>query len=808
MASAAEAPLQVVNAAKLNTFFSTYCVECHGEKKQENQIRVDTLDYALSNSASAAAWQEVLDVLNLGDMPPKKAKQPSMTEYTEVLASLTESLKTARLRLASSGGKIAMRHLNAREYAATLEDLFGMRIPVAHLPEDVNSERFDTIGSGQYFTPFELERYFTLGKTFVKHALDCIPPGRKQAPLTQREEPEVFLLEKARKNLAEMRRTMALIKEGKNWQEAGFEGEAVYKDFLFNYEAQEKRNMNIAESPDPETKTGVYFASPIGYRFFITRKMFPGATYKLRARGGIKGHLPGERTLLRISGENETFGALSFNGTIEQPEIVEMEFETKLDGENKNGFEIHGNVIMNGKQWGRYTKDFGPGSVHSPLWLDWVEITGPFRHAPAFFETCLQPVLTKDEPTDDEVKELLATFSFRCFRHTRPQQAYLDGLFALYQKNRQFGLTAKDAITDPLGVVLSSPAFLYLQEPGLDQKHVLEQQPFAIRLAYFLWSAPPDDELYELAAKDMLYQPEVLRSTVERMLASPKARRFVDGFMNQWAELKKFDALKTHQDFYQFMEVTRFSARRQPAEFFNVLVQENLPVSNLIASDFAVIDKTLSVFYDIPGKFDHHFQKVPLPPNSPRGGLLAQAAFLVMNSTGDRTSPVTRGTFVMKKFLNREPAPPPPNVPALQILADKPQSMRELTLMHETKPQCASCHNKIDPIGFGLENFDAIGLWRDQETVGKESRAIDAGGTLPDGTRFADFEGLKTALTKNEDKLARGLYEALFSYALGRRMEFTDEDEHTAALEALKPKHYLMRDMILSIATSQSFRSK
>jgi hypothetical protein len=566
--------------------------------------------------------------------------------------------------------------------------------------------------------------------------------------------------------------------------------------------------MNIVESPAPESKTGVYFASPIGYRFFITRMMFPGATYKLRARGGIKGHLPGERTLLKITGEDETFGTLSFNSTIEQPEIVEMEFETKLDGENKNGFEIHGNVIKNGKQWARYNKEFGIENVHSPVWLDWVEITGPFRRAPSFFETCMQPILNKDEPTDDEVKEILAKFAYRCFRQTRPSQAYLDGLFTLYQKNRQFGRTAKDAITDPLGVVLSSSEFLYLKEPSVNQKQALDQKSFAIRLAYFLWSAPPDDDLYTLAEKGMLYQPEVLRSTVERMLASPKARRFVNGFMDQWAELKKLDAIKTHEDFYQFMEVTRSSARREPAEFFNVLVKENLPVRNLIASDFAVIDKTLSVFYDIPGKFDHHFQKVTLPSDSPRGGLLGQAAFLVMNSAGDRTSPVTRGTFVLKKFLHREPAPPPPNVPALEISIDKPQSMRELTLLHETKPQCASCHNKIDPIGFGFENFDAIGLWRDRETVGKERRPIDASGTLPDGSRFSDFKGLRTALTKNEDKLARGLYEALSAYALGRRIDFTDETTISAALAELKPNHYLMKDMILSIATSQNFRSK
>lgn len=804
----------VIQADKVKAFFATYCVDCHGEKVQEQQVRLDTLDYSLGNAAAASAWQEVLDELNLGRMPPSDEKQPPLEEYTAVLAALTDSLKSARERLASRGGRIAMRHLNKREYAATLEDLFGMRIPMAQLPEDVNPEPFDTIGSGQYFTPFELERYFVLGKQFVTRAIESIPLSRRQKPLVTRQHPEEFLLGKARKNLEEMRKQMALLKQGASWKDAGFEGEKVYKDFLFNYESQEKRNMAIAESEAPESKTGVYFASPIGYRLYVVGMAYPGATYTLRVRGGIKGDLPGERTLLKLTAEDETFGTLSFNGTVDEPEVVEMDFEPMLDGDNKNGFEVHGNVIVNGKQWRKYFDKLGDDGLHSPVWLDWLEITGPHRREPAFFETCLQPILATQEPTDDDVKKMLARFAYESFRHSKPQSQYLDGLFALYTMNRQSGLSAKDAIADPLAVILSSPAFLYIQESSGDQassaerRQVLDQREFAVRLAYFLWSAAPDDELYELAERGVLYEPDVLNRTVDRMLASPKARRFIRGFVDQWADLKKFDAIKTHPDFYQFIDVTRFSARQEPAEFFQVLVREDLPVANLIDSDFAVVDKTLSVFYGIPGTFDHRFQKVSLPPASPRGGLLGQAAFLVMTSTGDRTSPVARGAFVMKKFLDHEPAPPPPNVPALEIPAEGAKSMRELTLMHETKPQCASCHSRIDPLGFGLEHFDPIGLWRDQEDVEKKSRPIDASGTLPDGSSFDDFDGLKALLAEHEDALARGVYKSLFSYAIGRRVDFSDEAEIASALESLKGRHYPVKSMILNIVNSKTFRSK
>ncbi len=797
-------PSPMENAAHIKSFVSAYCLGCHEGAKAKKHVRLDALDYTLADVGAANTWQDVLDVLNLGQMPPEDEKQPKVDESIQVLSSLTDALKSARTRLAANGGRIALRHLNAREYGGTLEDVFGMKVPRDRLPEDANSERFDTIGAGQYFTPHDLERYFTLGREFVLDAMECLQ-GRATTPSTVRTEPVGEWTKRAQEELDKMRAKMAKVKASKDWREAGFDAESSYATFIKYYDEEERKQKRILE--DPHWKSGIIVGTAPANEVYPGRWMPAGAYYKFRLHGGIVGEPPGERTLLRISAGNATFATLSFNARWDAPETVELEFESSLLGADRKGTIIHTNEIRSGKQW-RIYKDAHGGQFDSPVWIDWWEFDGPYYRAPSPFETCIKPLLDRKDPAEGEVRAALATFAYHCFRRSEPQKEYLDGLVALYLSRRRSGADIREALAEPLALVLSSPAFLYVLEAGGGQPQALDQRELAIRLAYFLWSAPPDGELYRQAEQGALASEAGLRAAVERLLAAPQAQRFMAGFIDQWAELKRFDGIAVHDDFYQFMEVTRASARREPVEFFNTLVQENLPLADLIDSDFVVIDKALAVFYGIPGTFDHHFRKTALPPGGPRGGLLGQAFFSVMNGTGSRTSPVTRGVFVMKRFLDREPARPPPDVPALVVSADHPLAVRDITLAHVSRPQCASCHAKFDPIGFGLEHFDPVGLWRDTETVGTQERPIDARGGLPDGSRFSDLGGLKKALRANEDHLARGLYEALSSYALGRRMEFTDREATDAALKELKTSQYRLKDMIMSIVLAKSFRTK
>jgi hypothetical protein len=244
--------------------------------------------------------------------------------------------------------------------------------------------------------------------------------------------------------------------------------------------------------------------------------------------------------------------------------------------------------------------------------------------------------------------------------------------------------------------------------------------------------------------------------------------------------------------------------------FLGTLIDENLPVRNLIDSDFVTVNATLAAHYGIAGvaPADDRFVKVKLPANSPRGGLMTQAAFLIAGSNGERSSPVIRGALIMEKLLHDEPAPPPPNVPELSEASSKPLSNREMVKIHQKRAACASCHKKMDVIGFGLENFDTIGRWRETETVGKQQVAIDPSGTLPGGARFNSVQELKSALLKHEAELAKGLVESILAYGLGRTVEFSDADDVEAILAKLADDGYPMRSMIREIALSPLLERK
>lgn len=367
---------------------------------------------------------------------------------------------------------------------------------------------------------------------------------------------------------------------------------------------------------------------------------------------------------------------------------------------------------------------------------------------------------------------------------------------------------------------------MYIKEKNNGSRGVLSQNEFAIRMAYFLWGAPPDQELYGLAGSNKLYDQAVLRAQFDRMLASAKADVFLTDFINQWSDIQRFDEVDLPVRLIR--SGFESSARQEISEFFKVMVRENRPLANLIDSDFVVVNAKLAQYYGLKVSRAGGFQKVNLPAASPRGGMLSQAAFLIIGGSGPRTSPTIRGTLIREKFLNDPPPPPPPNVPAIETARKEKLTVKQLVDRHQAIPQCASCHDKIDPIGYGLENFDYLGNWRTTETpggdptVGKRSKkrkkgnqakskpktvAIDASGHF-DGDRFEGLEGLQQTLLKNKDRLARSVYEALLSYGIGREIEFVDDQDIHENLSELKQKNYPLKEMILAVMTSKTFAAK
>lgn len=802
--------------AKLQPFLQTYCVRCHGPQEQNGQTRFDQISWEITNNDEAQRWQDVLDVLNGGDMPPEEARQPANDELARTLDVLTGALLKARRRLTDHGGEITMRRLNRREYVNTIRQLFGFNISPDLIPEDGEAESFDTVGADQFFNSSHFEKYLELGREIGVWAFTWSGKPYGQVT-TSRREPEERVTDRLRETLADLDRKMAMKKAGRTWKEMGFkdEGEAqiVFSQFD-NRAGKPRRYLQY-----PHVENGIYMCEVNNEtrRFGMNRGIDPRASYRFRVRGGVVGEPPAIRQFLRFSDNTGSVGVVRMKGTPEEPETVElmvpamMPYRVQSFHMQENRADIR---VLD-----QYLRRLDPEGEWAALWIDWLEMEGPYYDSDepdSVFGKLIYPdgYVRGKRPhllTDQGARELIEKFAFEAFRHQPPSSDYVDQLLALFEKNRAEGQPHSTAMSEVIGIILASPDFLFLREadPDTEKSRQLTDRELAIRLSYFLWSAPPDEELYSLAESQGLSNPDELSRQIDRMLEDPRADAFFDGFMSQWAELDRFDAITVDElKYFQFNKGVRLAARREVSEFFRTLVREDLSVSNLIDSDFVVVNSVLAEHYEIEGVTSDEYQKVGLPADSPRGGLLTQSAFLTIGSNGERSSPVIRGALVMEKLLHDKPAPPPPNVPELGAASDKPATNRQMVELHQRRAVCASCHKKMDVIGFGLENFDPIGRWRETEKVGRRDVPIETGGVLPDGSEFADVQSLKRVLLQQKSAVAREILEALLTYGVGRSIEFSDIDDVDAIMAQLEQDDYRMRSMIRGIVVSRIFQSK
>ena len=357
--------------------------------------------------------------------------------------------------------------------------------------------------------------------------------------------------------------------------------------------------------------------------------------------------------------------------------------------------------------------------------------------------------------------------------------------------------------------LLISPNFLFRIEHGTE----LPGKPFqavadyelASRLSYYLWSSMPDDELMRLAGEGRLRDEAVLDAQVHRMLQSPKAQALVKNFGGQWLQFRALESIKPDRDvFPAFQEYLRKSMAEETEQFFAYIVQQDRPITDFIAADYTFLNEKLANFYGIPGVKGNEFRKVDLA-GTPRGGVLTQASILTVTSYANRTSPVLRGKWVLENILNAPPPPPPPGVPPLEESSVGPTaSLRKKMEAHRTNTTCASCHARMDPLGFGLENFDAIGAWRTKDG----EHDIDASGKLPDGRSFNGPTELREILTADRDAFTVGMTERMLTYALGRGLETYDRRTVRSIARETAENDYRLSSLVAGIVKSLPFQHR
>jgi hypothetical protein len=408
-------------------------------------------------------------------------------------------------------------------------------------------------------------------------------------------------------------------------------------------------------------------------------------------------------------------------------------------------------------------------------------------------------------------EKILSTVARRAFR--RPvTKADLDAPMAIYKEERTAGGDFDAGIRSGLARILTSPSFLFRSEGDLatlasGAPHRVTELELASRLSFFLWSSIPDDQLLNLAIAGRLRAPGVLDSQVRRMIADDRADAFMAAFTGQWLQLRNLD--KVTPDvllFPDFDDNVRQAMRRETELLFASIVRENRPATTLLDADYTFVNERLARHYGIPRVYGSHFRRVPVT-DANRRGLLGHASILSMTAAANRTSPVLRGKYIISNLLNTPPLPPPAVVPDLEESAqkDRPTTVRQQLERHRANPTCGACHRNIDPAGFALENFDAVGQWRE---VTREGLPIDTAGVLSDGSKVDGPVALRKALLSRPDVFAGTITEKLLIYALGRGLEPVDMPVVRSVVRGTAAQNYAMQAIVLGIVKSAPFQMR
>ncbi len=688
--------------------FQRYCYDCHGDGVKKGELELDRFSDIPSMIANRDAWKHIRDHIAFRLMPPPKEESPSDAERKKLLSWIDDTIFAVDPNNPDPG-RVVLRRLNRTEYQNTIQDLLGVSINAAEiLPPDDTGYGFDTIADVLTISPAHMDRYLKAARVSLELAMQA-----KRDPIPFRKIPGTELL-----------------------------GDGVITDeghLLFkNGQAYGKFKI-----PGPGT-----------YQI------------KVNASSDWKGKEPPK---CNIALDGNILGNWEVTGAGEQAQLLSRDIHCAKDATIQVG------AFFINDFW---EPDHPDASMRDRnLTVKEISVRGPLESYPepqVNSHHLLYGKRNDGQSDEDYMKQVLGKFLPKAFR--RPVSGEEVDRYLVFLKHaRENREDVNAAIQQALQAMLVSPAFLFREEPIIhaDQngRKLISEHALASRLSYFLWSTMPDDRLRELADAGELRKN--LSPEIQRMIASEKSEALVKNFTGQWLQLRDvISAYPGPQTFPDFNHRLVYDMKNESEMLVSHIIRNNLPVVELLDADYTFINEKLAKHYGISNIQGDEFRKVSLI-GTPRRGILNQGAFLCLTSYPNRTSPVRRGKYILENILDTPPPPPPPNIPQLTGVSGHGEqiSLRAQMEKHRDDPSCSSCHALMDPIGFGLENYDATGAWRDQEN----GKPIYTEGKFATGESFANAEELVKIIAQNHRaEFHRALASKLLTYSLGRGLDWYD----------------------------------
>ncbi len=846
-----QSPAASEYAKSVQPFIARHCLACHAAKTAKAGYRIDLLGSDFTAPSVAEQWKEVIDRINSGEMPPDDRPRPDAKQAAELVTWVNGRLREVELAAKNAGGRIPMRRLNRDEYANTVRDLLKLdelvvRPLTEELPADGLAEGFDRLGVALFFDQTQIERSLAVAKKLAARAIVTEPPKVNRLDYgfefhRIRPRPDkvpVFpgfkhTIPRGANDQIVHPKHIEFIQGGPTYRRE-YDGWGVVAHFAISKVVTQDGyyRFRIKAKVDNRGRTQ---ANKFKLRYALNSPIQVEEEVKLEPSGVTEAVL-----FLRGPANGEVKGPQVFNmlwNHTEKAVITEPKYKrvfsnwtrlrglleraatnraprTEVDALKKERREIE-------KQLNAWT---GVANIYNPemdldklprLLLESIEIEGPIQEEwpPASHKTLF---FAGDERHDDAyVREMFARFLPRAYRRPVTGEE-IDSVVAVVKDAQTADkLSFHDAMRVGLQRVLCAPGFLFLEEPAGEQgkPRPLNDHELAARLSYFLWSTMPDDELFKLAAAGKLRDPTVVTEQVQRMLTDPKSEQFVTNFAGQWLSVRDYGSIKPAAEYRDYDPPLEQASQQEPFAFFAEVLNNNLPITSFIDSDFLVINERLARHYGIAGVKGTEFRRVAIEPEHHRGGVLGMAGLMTYLADGTRTLPMRRGTWVLRELMNDPPNNPPPNAGEIQPnTSGKNLTVRQRLELHRRDEVCASCHAKLDPYGLALENYDAIGAWRERFNGegfrGRNGPVLDVSGAFPNGRKFATLEEYKTGLMAEKDKFARALSIKMLTYALCRPVGYTDHSLVESLVGELKKNDYRIQSLIHAIVASEPFNTK